>query len=292
MTRLIERTCGDVNIAVAPELGGALACLRWRGHDILRPFDMAGEKRANLCGSYPRVPWSNRIADGRFHFAGQAWQVARNFGDHPHALHGNCWQCAWLVQENAENITLTLERPASDNWPWPWRATQVFSLTQDSLTVTLSYQNLADITVPAGLGFHPFFADASQSEVRFSAPRVWLNDDNSLPCDEVATPEKWQYPTFSAPVPASVDNCFTGWNGKAAVRWPLRGIRATLTSDAPNAVFFIPGAERNVVAIEPVSHINNAINMLPPGSDEQVMDLVAPGDVLRISMTVRMSDDE
>lgn len=292
MTKLIERSCGDVNIAVAPELGGAVAWLRWRGQDILRPFDMAGEKCANLCGSYPLVPWSNRIADGRFHFAGQNWQVARNFGGHPHALHGHGWQCAWLAQENAENITLTLERPASDNWPWPWRATQVFSLTQDSLTVTLSYQNLADIAVPAGLGFHPFFVDASQSEVRFSAPRVWLNDDNSLPCDEVATPEKWQYPTFSTPVPASVDNCFTAWNGKAAVRWPLRGIRATLTSGAPNAVFFIPDAERNVVAIEPVSHINNAVNMLPPGCGEQAMDLVAPGDVLKLSMTVRMSDDE
>lgn len=292
MTWLIERARGDLQIAVAPELGGALAWLRWRGNDILRPFDPAGEARANLCGSYPLVPWSNRIANGRFTFAEQAYEVTRNFGDCPHALHGNGWQCAWRAQENEENITLTLERAASEEWPWPWRATQVFTFTEESLTIALHYHNLADTPVPAGLGFHPFFADANQSEVQFSAARVWLNDDDSLPCEEIATPDKWDYRTFSAPVPASVDNCFTGWGGEAAVRWPQRGIRATLKSDAPNAVFFIPGAERNVVAIEPVSHINNAINMLPPGSATQAMDVVAPGGTLSLSMTIRMSDDE
>ncbi len=292
MTRLIERTCGDVSIAVAPELGGALAWLRWRGHDIFRPFDPNGEKRANLCGSYPLVPWSNRIAQGEFHFSDRRWQVARNFGTHPHALHGNGWQCEWQVQDGEESITLMLEHPASEGWPWPWRATQVFALTPDSLTLTLRYHNLADIPVPVGLGFHPFFADASDSEVQFSAARVWLNDDNSLPYEEIATPEKWDYRTFRAPVPASVDNCFTHWCGEAAVRWPQRGIRATLTSDAPNAVFFIPGMERNVVAIEPVSHINNAINLLSPGSGEQAMDVVAPGCTLSLHMTVRMSDEK
>lgn len=292
MTRLIEHTCGDVSIAVAPELGGALAWLRWRGDDIFRPFDPQGEKRANLCGSYPLVPWSNRIAQGEFNFSGRHWRVARNFGDHPHALHGSGWQSEWLEQEGEENITLTLECPETDSWPWPWRATQIFALTQDSLTITLRYHNLADISVPAGLGFHPFFADANHSEVQFSAARVWLNDDNNLPNEEIITPEKWDYRSFRAPIPSSVDNCFTHWSGEAAVRWPHRGVRATLTSDAPNAVFFIPGAERNVVAIEPVSHINNAINLFIPGSCEQAMDVVAPGSMLTLHMTVRMSDEK
>lgn len=292
MTRLIEGTCGDVHIAVAPALGGGLAWLRWRGHDILRPLNPQGEQRANLCGSYPLVPWSNRIANGRFHFAGHDRVVARNFGNHPHALHGNGWQQEWRAQQSGESIVLTLQRPASEGWPWPWEAQQVFALTESSLTITLHYRNLADIPVPAGLGFHPFFADADRSEVYFAAQRVWLNDDDSLPCREIATPESWDYRVFRQPVPASVDNCFTGWSGEAAVRWPSRGIRATLTSDAPNAVFFIPGLERNVVAIEPVSHINNAINILPPDSSEQAMDIVPPGGTLTLEMTIRMSEDE
>ncbi|WP_347253033.1 aldose 1-epimerase [Leminorella grimontii] len=294
MTRVIERSRGNVSIAVAPELGGALAWLRWRGHDVLRPFDPAGEKRANLCGSYPLVPWSNRIADGQFSFAGQRHRLVRNFGDSPHAVHGIGWQSTWeVVEETASDIVIGLERAASEAWPWPWRAEQRFTLTDDALTIALCYRNLSEGPVPAGLGFHPFFANAAESQVRFPAERVWLNDEASLPKEEIAVPEKWDYKEFRTPVHGSVDNCFCGWNGEAAVRWPSRGFSATLTAPGvSNAVFFIPGPERNVVAIEPVSHINNAINLFSSDDDERAMDIVNPGDALCLRMTIRMSDDE
>ncbi|WP_414165420.1 aldose 1-epimerase [Superficieibacter sp. BNK-5] len=294
MTRLIERTLGTLTFTVAPELGGALASLRWKGHDILRPRDPHGEQRANQCASYPLIPWFNRIADGRFFFAGKARQVAKNFGDHPHAIHGQGWLSPWSVAEESDcRIVLTLDMPASPGWPWPWRGVQTFDATQERLSVTLCYHNLAGEAVPAGLGFHPFFAQADACELFFSAPRVWINNDESLPVDELATPPEWNYSSFRAPVAGSVDNCFCGWSGEATVRWPQKNIRATLTChDTECAVLFIPGAERNVVAIEPVSHINNAINLFPCGQDKRAMDIVAAGDSICLGMTIRMSDDE
>lgn len=292
MTRLIECKYGDMHIAVAPALGGALAWLRWRGQEILRPLDPHGVQRANMCGSYPLIPWSNHIADGRFVFDDQPFQVTRNVPDNPHALHGIGWQQAWEVVSASETqIDLALTCPASACWPWPWRASQRFALTENGLTVTLTYHNLVDHAVPAGLGFHPFFADAARSEVMFRAAHVWLNDDTSLPAEDVAVPPVWDYTHFKTPLPGSVDNCFTGWNGEAIVRWPQRGIRATLHSSTPNLVFFVPGDGRNVVAIEPVSHINDAINRFPAGSNVQAMDRIAPGGELSLSMTIRMSDD-
>lgn len=292
MTRLIECTSGDTHIAVAPELGGALAWLRWRGQNILRPLDPHGIQRANMCGSYPLIPWSNRIADGRFAFDGQPFQVTRNVPDNPHALHGIGWQQVWeVICASETQIDLALTCPASVRWPWPWRASQRFALTENDLTVSLTYHNLADHAVPAGLGFHPFFADAASSEVAFHAAHVWLNDNNSLPDEEVAVPPAWDYTRFKTPLAGSVDNCFTDWNGEAIVCWPQRGIRATLHSSTPNLVFFVPGDGRNLVAIEPVSHINDAINRFPAGSNVQAMDRIAPGGELSLSMTIRMSDD-
>ena len=50
MTRLMECKYGDVHIAVAPELGGALAWLRWRGQAILRPLDTRAHS-APICAA-------------------------------------------------------------------------------------------------------------------------------------------------------------------------------------------------------------------------------------------------
>ncbi|MFZ3390865.1 aldose 1-epimerase [Buttiauxella gaviniae] len=292
MTKLIEKSCGHLQLSVAPSLGGAIAALNWRGFPILRPLSPTAQLRANQCGSYPLIPWSNRIAQGEFSFAGQILQVKKNFGDSPHAIHGSGWLNAWHVGEESDNgLTLELEQPANESWPWPWRGTQVFELEVNLLRVTLSYHNTSDVPVPVGLGFHPFFADADQSEICFKATGVWLNDDDSLPLKEIEVPERWNYPAFRKPQFGSVDNCFTGWNGCAKVHWPARKITAVLSSAATNAVLFIPEKVRNVVAIEPVTHINNAINLLPSNSSNQAMKLVSPGECLCLSMEIRISDD-
>ncbi|EAQ6918635.1 aldose 1-epimerase, partial [Salmonella enterica] len=48
--------------------------------------------------------------------------------------------------------------------------------------------------------------------------------------------------------------------------------------------------ERNVVAIEPVSNINNAINLLPVGSDDRAMRLLPSGERFTVSMEIRIAE--
>lgn len=292
MTTLIEKSCGNLTLSVAPELGGAIAALNWRGEPILRPLDLNGKQRANLCGSYPLIPWSNRIAESQFTFAGRSWNVAKNFGDHPHAIHGNGWKTPWkMAAETPDSVLLEMQHEASEAWPWPYEARQLIELDSNSLRISMTYVNRADIAVPVGLGFHPFFAHAAESEICFVAKNVWLNDANALPCKESEIPERWNYRVFRQPQFGSVDNCFTGWSGSATVRWPGRGLTATISStNMFNAVLFIPPAERNVVAIEPVSNINNAINLLPAGSSNQAMTRVQPGEHFTVSMEIRIAD--
>lgn len=298
MTPLISQSFGDLTLVLAPELGGAIAALRWRGNDILRPLPEEGEQRANLSGCFPLVPYSNRIAQGRFFFKDQQVTVKRNFGDHPHPLHGNGWLSAWeLTAQTSDSLTLSLAHQAEgaslEDWPWPFKATQVFVLTGSGLQITLNILNLAKQSVPAGLGFHPYFANAANCEVQFIAQKVWLNNDDSLPAREVAIPECWNYESFRHPLPATVDNCFTQWNGSAVVRWPRRKIQARISSpDARNAVFFTPVAEKNFVAIEPVTHINNAIHLFPVDGKDQSMNLLAPGESLSVTMHIEVSDYE
>ena len=81
---LLKLTCGALSAGVLPSLGGALGYLRLGRFELLRPWDGSDSVRRSAC--YPLVPYSNRIAHGRFSANGQAQQLRGNFGDHPHPV--------------------------------------------------------------------------------------------------------------------------------------------------------------------------------------------------------------
>ena len=78
------------------EAGGALAALRHRGIDVLRPMppDSASPLDA---ACFPLVPYCNRIRDGRFRFGGREVVLPPNFAPEPHSLHGLSWQAPLVV---------------------------------------------------------------------------------------------------------------------------------------------------------------------------------------------------
>lgn len=298
MQTIVIKTQGELTLKIAPQLGGAIAGLTYRGIDILRPLPDHKEVVVNQSGSFPLIPYSNRIAEGKFEFDGENYVLDKNFGDHPHSIHGNAWQKEWQVSEDSDTgyILKFLHQAEGEDyyhWPWPYQATQVFELNENELRVTLQYFNLAEKTVPVGLGFHPYFANADKSLVQFEAESVLLNNGNTLPCETVDTPEKWSYSTPRNPEPSSVDNCFSGWSGKAKVMWPDAKVQAEISSpEAKNAILFTPPAEKNFVAIEPVTNVNNAINDLQNGESEQAMMLVEAGRSVSMTMIIKVSDYE
>ncbi len=140
---------GDATVTVAPGVGGAIASFRWRSHDVLRPTPDAaratGDVRQFAC--YPLVPYSNRIAQATLALSTGTHRLARNFGDHPHAIHGVGWQRAWTLEAHQPaRALLALEHvpvgEAALAWPFAFQATQAFALTPlpegAMLTLTLT----------------------------------------------------------------------------------------------------------------------------------------------------------
>ena len=91
--RLVMLASDALHLAVAPDIGGSIVRLRYGAAQVLRPMSKealsAGQVRE--AASYPLVPFSNRIAQARFSVDGKPYVLRRNFGDHPHAIHG----CGW-----------------------------------------------------------------------------------------------------------------------------------------------------------------------------------------------------
>lgn len=256
---------GPLDMAIAPDAGGAIAALRHRGRDLFRPASEADIAAANVrgMGCYPLVPYSNRIRHGRFSWEGQDYVLPKNFGDHPHPLHGVGWQSRWSVEEiDDDHARLTLGHKANAAWPFDFSATQVFDLDEYGLTMTLSLRNDDARAQPAGLGLHPYFLREDDTLVQAGCEAVWMNGDDMIPVERIEPPP----PAFDLDEPTlarllTLDHGYAGWDQKARVVWPGRRLGLTMEADPlfSHLIVFSP-PDRGFVCLEPVSHRTDAVN--------------------------------
>ncbi len=227
-----------------------------------------------LNASFPLVPWSNRIGSGRFSWAERDIQLTLNFAPENHAHHGVGLDDAWQVEAQSQSsVTLTLEHEPDSRWPWAFSARQVFIVTTDSLTITLSVRNLADIAVPLAFGYHPYF-DRQGASLLFKAERVWMNDSQMLPTVAERPTGIFDFAEHGALEGRCVDHCYTGWDGAARIAWEGRPLALAITSGLPAAVVYVPeGGKR--FCFEPVPHSTDAINRTDA---DPHMPIIDPGD--------------
>jgi len=259
---------GLLSLGLAPQHGGAIAWLKWNGIDLLRPLSAINNNSipvVRLSSGYPLIPYSNRIADGSFTWNGQAFALAKNFGDHPHSIHGFGWQRAWKLKEiDIDSVVMQFIHFADDDWPWDCKATQSIKITDKSVLLTLTLTNLANTAMPAGLGWHPYFMRSQNMQVQFSAQNLWSMNEQSLPDQMITIPDFADFSHLKAIGNPNLDHCYSGWDGKVMIEYPEHKLAVTLTThDCDYLVFFTP-IDKDFVAIEPVTHLNNAINFDNP----------------------------
>ena len=285
--------CADrARVGIAPGLGGSITHYHWvdgpRRHDWLRPAtdaDLAAGS-ADRLACFPLVPFSNRIRDGRFTFGGHAVQLPLNQWPQPHAEHGHGWQAPWSVIERADDrLALKYDHPA-DAWPFPYRARQDFVLTADELRVTLSVENRGRATMPAGLGFHPYFPGTARCRLSAQVDAMWATDAEVMPTALTGADPRLAT-SGGLPVAETVlDNAFTGWQRQARIFWPERGARLVLDASPPLGfvVVYSPAGE-DFFCVEPVSHCTDAFNLTAQGRADTGMLTLDPG--AGVAATVR-----
>ncbi len=292
MSSTISLQAGDLTLTVAPGMGGAITSFRVGDFDLMRPAlpEAFSENNARRASSYPLVPFSNRIANGRFSFGGQDYAVTLGINNNPHAIHGNGLSQAWAVVDQDEaSCIVELTNAATIDWPFAYLARQHFRLDDTGLTMQLVLENRDGRTMPAGFGWHPFFNKRPGTQVRFGAEAVWINSAEMLPTQRIALPPDWDFGKRRLLTDTIVDNCFAGWDGHAEIWHQPEGVRLTISADPifGHLVFFVPPG-RNDFAVEPVTHMNNAINHLHDVRDHG-LHLLPSGTALE--GTVRFSVD-
>ncbi len=292
----IHLRAGDWVAALEPETGGAMSALTWRGVEVLRGVvdTRLAAQRGRAIAAYPLVPFANRIAFGRFRFAGQDYQLARNFGDHPHTIHGNAWMHPWRLAETADaSARMVLEfSPAgalAEQWPFAYRAEQAWELTENGLSVAISVCNTDARAAPVGVGLHPYLARTPQASLGFEAASVWLPGVDGLPTVREQPRGECDFGDGRRLGETTLDACYTGWTGSAVLHRPENGMSVVVSAPFPmrHLQVYTPQG-RDFIGLEPVSNMPDAINRMQDVADQGIV-VLQPGESLDCKVTIAAS---
>ncbi len=295
MADIVALATGAARIEIAPAAGGAIASFAFDGQDVLRPT-RAGARDARAHACWPLVPYSNRIAQARLAFAGRTHALARNFGDHPHSIHGVGWQRPWtLAAREATRAHLVLDHvPSGDGapaWPWPFRATQALALRADAtgaaLRVRLTIENAGNEAFPFGLGFHPYFVRTAATRLAFHATGVWATDATMLPTTLEPALPGGPFDSARDPGATTIDNVFAGWDGAATLRDDGRRLGVSVAADraASFLVVYAPADEESI-ALEPATQMTDAFNRAARGESGTGTRTLRPGGAFSCTMEI------
>lgn len=233
----IQHTIDPFRVQFVPERGGCLLSLVVEEEEILDGYQTPEALDFNNWGkSGVLYPFPNRLKDGRYDWQGKGYQFPTNDATHQNALHG------FGMQRPLEVVNIDLKEGHAriemehkyegehDYYPWPF----TFGLTYDlfapnQLWITLSLRNDAEVAIPAGLGWHPYFQLAdTAAEHHLQLPTVTMV---GIDARMIPTGKRYAYDDFTEnkKIGATIlDNCFAVPTTHREVSAQLSGTRGRI----------------------------------------------------------------
>lgn len=181
--RQLELARGPVR-AVVTEVGAGLRCLELDGRPLVWSFpedEMPSGGQGQLL-----VPWPNRLAGGRWSWAGRDLRLPLDEPEHANAIHGLVrWSRFDVVAHDGDHLALSLMLPARPGWPFVMEVGADYRLTGSGCTVTITGRNHGRETIPFGAGCHPYLLAGEGPvdlwRVDIPATRALRTDERGIP---------------------------------------------------------------------------------------------------------------
>ncbi len=255
---IVELKSGSAKMTIIPEMGGGIASLSMGEKPILRPWSGNVEAGPFELASIILMPFTNRLSDGIV-WNGQHYDISPNIEGAVLPVHGDAFQRPWTLttaNENSAEIVLL----NGSNGPFKYTASQHFELMDNGVKITLSITNEADIELPYGFGFHPWFPRDETTKLTFKADTVGLQNEMDMPEKyiSVASNPYWDYSQGKV-IPKTekfINNDFTNWDRVAKIEQGpnFTSVKMTASENLSTAMMYTPAWPSDIVCFEPVSH--------------------------------------
>ncbi|MEQ1795695.1 MAG: hypothetical protein ABL970_16050 [Nitrospira sp.] len=229
------------------------------------------------------IPFPGRIAEGRYSFEGQAFQLERNDKEGPNAIHGFVRTLPWRVSRVepssiAFDISLEAEQYGRKGYPFSLAIRVLYSLDGKGLSCSFDVENVGARPAPVGVGFHPYFtvgtAVIDDAETRIPGAGFLEFNDKLVPTGKVlpAADTEWDCRNFRRIGEKKFNHCYVQLErdaegmATASLRHAVSGRVIEVRMDrAFSAIVVYTGdaiadAPRRAFAIEPMTCASDAFN--------------------------------
>jgi len=200
--------------ATVVEVGGGLRECYREDRPVLQPYPL--ESMCDGAHGAALIPWPNRLADGRYSFDGQDFQVALTEPDKRNAIHGFLRWRSWEARQQAEDrVTMGIRLHPMPGYPFALDATIEYRLDDQGLTVRTTMTNVGDLDCPVGCGHHPYLSPGigkiDECELQLDAEtRILTSSDRELPTGrEPVADTAFDFRTPRALGELAIDSAFT-----------------------------------------------------------------------------------
>ena len=286
--------------ATVVEVGGGLRTYTLDDWSILDGYPI--DRMCDGGRGQPLLPWPNRLADGRYHFDGQDYQLPIDEVSVSNAIHGLTRWLNWTaVDQQPSQVTLAQTLHPRAGYPFSLELRLSYRLDDDGLTVTTQATNVGERSLPFGAGFHPYFSVGTplvnDATLRVPADQTLELDARSLPTGRVrdVANTELDFRVAHGIGTTKLDTCYTGLQHDARGETGVElsgpdGRRVTIWMDANfgwvmvySGETLVPERRRQGLAVEPMTCPPNAFRT---GDGLRV---IAPGEAFEARWGVRPS---
>jgi aldose 1-epimerase len=176
---------GDCS-AVVTEVGAGLRSYRVGGEELLDGF--GADEMCSSARGQTFIPWPNRIADGRYTFAGIDHELPLTEPAARNAIHGLTRWADWhLTHANGHSVRMQHLLHPRPGYPFALRCQITYRLRSAALVVETSVTDVGATACPYATGAHPYVALGSdlvdELTVEVPAASYYPTDDRGIPFD-------------------------------------------------------------------------------------------------------------
>lgn len=221
--KLTDSETGEY-VTILPFLGGTINSLAIKHNgqliNILDGYSSADDAIKNLSSNFKGVnlfPFPNRIKGGKYNSNGQEYQLQINFPNENNAIHGLVFDKEFEVisRENGDvNCSLIiLYKPKNlpAGYPFNYTLEVEYKWVKYGLFECISTaKNHSDVTIPVGIGWHPYFVCASDTVdelwMQFPSESILEVDEKMIPNGKIHSYSKFNQLAHIADT--KLDDCF------------------------------------------------------------------------------------
>jgi aldose 1-epimerase len=178
-----EIRAGDHHATIV-EVGAGIRAYSVGDRAVLNPYPV--DAMSDGAHGAVLVPWPNRLADGRYSFAGSEYQVALTEPGLSNAIHGLLrWRPWRAVQRSPDRVVMAQRLFPLTGYPFGLDVEVDYSVSDAGLVVQTTARNIGDRPCPYGCGHHPYLSPGAGAvddcTLELPAATRILTDDRQLP---------------------------------------------------------------------------------------------------------------